>query len=101
MRNAWTIAWTTYNDTARRPLYYILLAVFGLLIFFSNFLSLFTFSQEANMVREMGVASIALWGFLIVVVLSPVVVTQELEDRTAITLLAKPVTRSAFLVGKF
>src|SRR5688572_8301781 len=101
MSNAWTIAWTTYNDTARRPLYYILLAVFALLIFASNFLALFTFSQETGMVREMGMASISLWGFLMFVILSGVVVTQELEDRTAVTLLAKPVTRTAFLLGKY
>ncbi len=101
MRNVWTIAWTTYNDTTRRPLYYILLAVFSVLIYCSHFLTLFTFNAEANMVREMGMASLALFGFLIFVILTPVLVTSELEDRTAITLLAKPVTRTAFLLGKY
>src|SRR5690349_9333836 len=101
MRNTWTIAWTTYNSTARRPLYYILLAILGLLIFASNFLALFTFNLETNIVREVGIASVALWGFLIIAILSAVEVTQELEDRTAVTLLAKPVTRSAFLLGKY
>ncbi len=101
MRNVWTIAWATYSDTARRPLYYILMAVFSVLVYSSHFLTLFTFNQEANMVREMGVASLSLYGFLIFVILAPIVVTSELEDRTAITLLAKPVTRSAFLLGKY
>jgi len=101
MHNALTIAWATYQDTVRRPLYYILIGVFIVLVYTSHFLTLFTFNQEANMVREMGVASLALWGFLIFAILTPVVVTQELEDRTAITLLAKPLTRSAFLVGKY
>jgi ABC-type transport system involved in multi-copper enzyme maturation permease subunit len=101
MRNVWTVAFATYQDTARRPLYYILMGVFAVLIYCSHFLTLFTFNQEANMVREMGVASLALYGFLIFVILAPIVVTDELEDRTAITLLAKPLTRSAFLLGKY
>jgi ABC-type transport system involved in multi-copper enzyme maturation permease subunit len=101
MHNALTIAWATYQDTVRRPLYYILIGVFVVLVYISHFLTLFTFNQEANMVREMGVASLALWGFLVFAILTPVVVTQELEDRTAVTLLAKPLTRSAFLVGKY
>src|SRR5258705_6453426 len=49
----------------------------------------------------MGMASLVLWGFLITVLLSGVIVTQELEDRTAVTLLTKPVRRSAFLLGKY
>jgi len=49
----------------------------------------------------MGMATITFWGFIILVVTSGLVVTQELEDRTAVTLLAKPILRSEFLLGKF
>lgn len=95
------IAGTTYGDITRRPIYSFTLVLFALLIYASNFLTQFTFYQEMNMVREMGVASLVLWGFIIVVVLSGSIVTQELEDRTAVTLLSKPIRRSAFLVGKY
>ncbi len=101
MGNVGTIALATYAELARRPIYYITLFAFALLIFCSSFLTQFTFFQEANMVREMGLASIALWGFVIVVTMTGVLVTQELEDRTAITLLSKPLRRSAFLLGKY
>jgi ABC-type transport system involved in multi-copper enzyme maturation permease subunit len=53
------------------------------------------------MVREMGLATITFWGFIIIVVTSGLVVTQELEDRTAVTLLSKPIQRTDFLLGKF
>src|SRR5258705_9351716 len=101
MRNIGTIAWATYGEITTRPMYYVTLAVFSLLIFCSSFLTQFSFSMETQMVREMGLASLVLWGFVIVVVLCGVIVTQELEDRTAVTLLCKPIRRSAFLVGKF
>ena len=101
MRNARILAAATYGDITRRPLYYILLFSFACAIFGSKFLTLFSFYQEMNMVREMGMATITFWGFIILVITSGIVVTQELEDRTAVTLLAKPVLRSQFLLGKF
>jgi hypothetical protein len=101
MRNVRTLAAATYGDITRRPLYYILLFSFAFAIFGSKFLTLFSFYQEINMVREMGMATITFWGFIIIVVSSGLVVTQELEDRTAVTLLSKPIQRSDFLLGKF
>jgi hypothetical protein len=101
MTNVWTIAWATYREVTARPLYYVTLVIFSLLIFCSSFLTQFSFSLETQMVREMGMASLVLWGFLITVLLAGVIVTQELEDRTAVTLLTKPVRRSAFLLGKY
>lgn len=101
MGNAWTLASATYGDLVRRPLYYVTLLLTGLLIYGSSFLTQFSFSMETQLVREMGLASIVLWGFVMAVVTSPIIVTQELEDRTAVTLLSKPVPRSAFLLGRF
>jgi hypothetical protein len=101
MANTWTIARATYGEITTRPMYYVTLAAAALLIFCSSFLTQFSFSMESQMVREMGMASLVLWGFLITVLLSGVIVTQELEDRTAVTLLTKPVRRSAFLLGKY
>jgi ABC-type transport system involved in multi-copper enzyme maturation permease subunit len=101
MRNIRTLAAATYGDITRRPLYYILLFTFAFAIFGSKFLTLFSFYQEINMVREMGMATITFWGFIIIVIASGLVVTQELEDRTAVTLLSKPIERTDFLLGKF
>lgn len=101
MTNVWTIARATYGEITARPFYFVTLAIFSLLIFSSSFLTQFSFNMEPQMVREMGMASLVLWGFLITVLLTGVIVTQELEDRTAVTLLTKPVRRSAFLLGKY
>jgi len=101
MRNLRILTAATYGDVTRRPLYYILLFSFAVAIFCSKFLTLFSFFQEVNMVREMGLATITFWGFIVLVVTSGLIVTQELEDRTAVTLLSKPLQRSEFLLGKF
>ncbi len=96
-----TLAAATYGEILRRPLYSILLISLAVGIFLSKFLTLFSFHQEMSLVREMGIATLIFWGFIITVVLSGVVVTQELEDRTAVTLLSKPIRRLDFLLGKY
>jgi ABC-type transport system involved in multi-copper enzyme maturation permease subunit len=96
-----TLAAATYGEITRRPLYYILLFSFAAAILLSKLLTLFSFYQEMHMVREMGMATLTFWGFIVVVLVSGTVVTQELEDRTAVTLLSKPLRRSDFLLGKY
>jgi ABC-type transport system involved in multi-copper enzyme maturation permease subunit len=96
-----TLAVATYGDITRRPLYYILLFSAALLIFGSKHLSLFSFYQEMNLVREMGIATLTLWALIIIIIAGIIAVTQELEDRTAVTLLSKPLHRHEFLLGKF
>jgi hypothetical protein len=101
MHSIQALARATYGDIVRKPVYLILLISFGLAIFFSKLLTLFSFYQEMNMVREMGMATLTFWGFIIIVITSGLIVTQELEDRTAVTLLSKPLRRTDFLLGKF
>jgi ABC-type transport system involved in multi-copper enzyme maturation permease subunit len=96
-----TLAVATYGDITRRPLYYILLLSFALAVFFSRTLTLFSFYQEMNLVREMGIATLTFWGFIVTIIVTGLIVTQELEDRTAVTLLSKPLRRHEFLLGKY
>lgn len=96
-----TLAAATYGDITRRPLYYILLLSAALLIFFSKMLSLFSFSMEMNLVREMGIATLTLWALIVIIISGILSITQELEDRTALSLLSKPLRRDEFLLGKF
>jgi hypothetical protein len=95
------VARATYGESARRPIYSILLGVFTVAILLSRSLTLFSFYQETPMVREMGVATLSFWGFLVLALTSGLVVTHELEDRTAVTLLSKPIRREHFLLGKY
>lgn len=95
------IASTTYREAARQPIYYILVASFAALILLSNFTTLFAFEQEGRMIREMAISSVILCGALLSIVMAGTVVTAEMERRTALTILSKPVTREQLLLGKF
>lgn len=99
--HAWILARATHGWIVRMPVYYVTLGLLGLLILASPLLTLFEYNREEAVVREMGMASLTLWGFLAALLVSGPIVTQELEDRTALTLLTKPVGRGGFLMGKY
>jgi Cu-processing system permease protein len=101
LKTTFTVTYFTYRSIASRPFYYATLALLAAMIVLSKFITLFTFHQEMNMVREMGITTIAFFAFLSTLILSGPLVTRELEEKTTLTLLAKPLSRSSFLVGKF
>lgn len=101
MGHSLILARTTFAWVTRMPVYYVLLLGVGVLIYFSPNLALFEFEREANLVREIGLASMVLWAFIVTLLVAGPIVTAELEDRTALTLLSKPLSRTDFLLGKY
>ena len=95
------IAQNTYREASRQPIYYLLLLVFGALIVLSPSLTLFTLRDASGVIREMGVASVTICCLLIALFSASNCVWQEIERRTALTVLSKPVRREEFLLGKF
>jgi ABC-type Na+ efflux pump permease subunit len=59
------------------------------------------FSEQIKFVKDFGCGSIGLFGFVIVLLSTAQLIPQELQSRTIYTILAKPVRRSEFLLGKF
>jgi ABC-type Na+ efflux pump permease subunit len=59
------------------------------------------FDAQIKFVKDFGCGSIGLFGFLITLLSTAQLIPQELHSRTIYTILAKPVRRSEFLLGKF
>lgn len=97
----WAILRNTYREIVRQPIFYFLVCVFGALIFLSQYITLFAFGAEISMMKEMVIASIALCGLLLALFASTTVITEEIENKTVITVLSKPVYRNEFILGKF
>jgi len=53
------------------------------------------------MVKEMGFDAIMLLAVLFAVLAAAMSISEEIEGRTAITLMSKPVSRRQFLIGKY
>lgn len=94
---------------ARQPIYYILTAGAAILIYFSKDFTIFTFDwgagDDANyartMIREMGLASMFMVATFMAIITASHSIFEEIEHKTALITLSKPVTRTQFILGKY
>lgn len=100
-RAIFAIAKNTLSETIRQSIFGVLLAFASFLIAMSPAFSMFTFLDSVKLVQDMGLATILLSGLFLGVLSSANVISKEIEGRTALTVLSKPVSRSSFVLGKF
>jgi ABC-type transport system involved in multi-copper enzyme maturation permease subunit len=95
------IALNTFKEAVRDRILY-LIAFFGAgAIVFSRVLALLTVGDRLKIIKDVGLASLSLFGTLMAVLIGTGLVYKEIDKKTIFTLLSKPISRGAFLVGKF
>ena len=95
------IARNTLTEAIRQKVLTVLL-LFGLvLICTSVFFSQLVIDQQIKFVKDFGCGAIGLIGFALAVLSTAQLLPQEVHNRTIYTILAKPVRRAEFLLGKF
>jgi len=104
----WSIAKTTVGDALRKKVLQIFLVVaIGLIIISLSFSQTLSFSTRAGsssdimLVKSFGLGLMAVAAWLITLVMGVSLIPQEIERRTIYTILAKPVKRYEFIVGKY
>jgi ABC-type transport system involved in multi-copper enzyme maturation permease subunit len=60
-----------------------------------------TFGEDVKMLKDSGLTLIKVLALLVVVWTASVSVAEEIDGRTALTVLSKPLTRWQFVLGKF
>ncbi len=95
------VAVAAFKEGLRQPWYWMLTLGFTLFLLVSMFVPYFTFGEEVKMVKEIGYDVIMLPALLFAVLTAGQSVSEEIEGRTAITLMSKPLSRRQFLLGKF
>lgn len=95
------IALNTFREAIRDRVLYLLLVFALLLIAVSRLLSLLTVGSEVKIIKDVGLSAISLFGVLTAVFVGVSLVFKEIERRTVYTLLANPVRRWQFVIGKF
>ncbi len=96
------LARLTAVDLLRQPATWLALIIGVALLGLSLIFGMFSFADtdRMRMLCSAGIAVHALVALFVGVVGATIAVHRELADRTALTLLAKPLSRGAFLLGK-
>ena len=95
------ICWGTAKEALSQPLFYVLLAFGAFTILILPVIPYYTFGEDVKMVKEAGLTIIMILSIVLAVWTASVSVSEEIEGRTALTVLSKPIRRWHFILGKF
>ena len=104
-----TIARNTFVESIRQPIFFVLVmvaAVFQLFNTWSTGFSLgYTDSAEVSgddkLLLDVGLATVLVCGMLLAAFIATAVVSREIENKTVLTVVSKPVGRPSVILGKF
>ena len=94
------IASNTLLELVRLKVFYFLL-VFALLIIGSSaFTAKLSFQEQFQVLKDVSLGAMSIFSWLLAVLATAMLLPKDIEDRTLYTILAKPVPRFEYLLGK-
>lgn len=101
MQSLVVVAGNTFKETIRDKILYNLVFFALLLIGASVLLGTLTIGEQSRIINDLGLAAINLVAVIIAIFVGIGLVTKEIERRTIYTILARPITRVRFILGKY
>lgn len=100
VRRIGAITSTTLTELVRLKVFYVLLLFALLLIGSSAFMARLSFQQEFQVLKDISLGAMSIFTSLLAIMATARMLPQDLEERTIYTILAKPVRRAEYLMGK-
>lgn len=91
----------TYYEILLQPFTLVVLAVTTLVIAVCTLIPYYTFSEDNKMFRDVATQFVLLAVLAIMVYAAAKVVDEEIENRTMLTLMSKPISRWQVILGKY
>jgi len=101
MSRIFSVALNTFREAVRDRVLYNLVFFALLMMVAAIFVGQISLGIESTIIVSLGLSAISIIGLLIAVFIGVGLVSKEIDKRTLYALLAKPVRRWEFLVGKF
>lgn len=96
-----TIALNTFKEAVRDKVLYSLIFFAVLMIGLSSIIDRITVGQQDKIIKDMGLASLSIFGVMIAIFVGIGLVFKEIDKRTIYSIISKPIARWQFLVGKY
>jgi hypothetical protein len=101
LRRISAIAHTTFIEMARLRVFYVLVLFALVLILSSSFLARISFQQELQVTKDIALGAVNFFLSLLAIVATAQLLPRDIEDRVIYSVLAKPVARFEYILGKF
>jgi ABC-type transport system involved in multi-copper enzyme maturation permease subunit len=95
------VAWHVFKESVRDRVLYGIAAFASLLVAASVLIAQTTAGEDVKIIKDLGLSTIEAAGILMTVFIGASLVSREIDRRSIVALLAKPLTRWEFLVGKY
>lgn len=95
------IARNTFDEARHNKVLHIAVGFAAILIVFSYFLGEVSLYQNVKVVKDVGMATISLFGVFVAIFLGVTSLYRELQLRTIYTIVSKPISRAEILIGKY
>ena len=101
MRTVLRIAVNVFRESVRDKVLYNLVGFAILMIGVSLLIGQLTAGQEVKIIKDLGLASVSVFGTFIAIFIGIGLVSKEVEKRSIYALIAKPLSRTQLVLGKF
>jgi ABC-type transport system involved in multi-copper enzyme maturation permease subunit len=91
----------TYRESVRARILLGLAGVAFAVALYSIVVGAYTLRQSARVVSDLGVASISIFSIAVAIVIGATSLHRELEQKTIFPILARPIRRGEYLIGKY
>lgn len=95
------IARNTFFESIRQPVLLVTLAAATILIILSNPLAAYTLEDDQRMFVDIGLSTIFIATAVVAAFISTNVLSREIDNKTVLTVVSKPVARPTFVLGKY
>jgi ABC-type transport system involved in multi-copper enzyme maturation permease subunit len=95
------IALATFKSEIAQPLFWLAVGFGAFAIVVFVYIPYNTFGEDIKMLKDTGLTMIMVLGIIVALWSASNSVAEEIEGRTALTVLSKPLGRRSFVLGKF
>lgn len=99
--NTWVLARNTFGDSLRKRVLLIFLLLAFVMLTLALLLNYFTAREQSTIFKSTQLTIILIFGALISITTAVYLIPTEIDRRTIYSVLAKPVQRWEFFLGKF
>ena len=101
MKQIVAITLNTFKETIRDRVLAVIVVFALLMIAGGLWLGSISLGEQGRMIKDFGLVAVTFFGLIVAVFVAAGLVHKEVEKRTVYVLFSKPVSRGAFITGKF
>ncbi len=101
LRSIWAIAWQTLTEARRNKVFYSLF-LFALVVVLNSYIfTEVTITTMDRVLKDTGMAAINVFAILLTIFTGVGVINREIDRKSVFSIIAKPIARFEFILGKY